>query len=78
MEKVIRRAKKDPSPQVMWPLIQQQMEPLRMQISDGLNKNILRLTEQKRPANEQLKEAENFIYERYPLTTNHKIKKLDF
>ena len=39
----------------MWTLMQQQMEQLRGQISDGLNKNISLLTEQQRAINEQLR-----------------------
>jgi len=39
----------------MWALMQQQMEQLRGQISDGLNKNISLLTEQQRAVNEQLR-----------------------
>jgi len=39
----------------MWALMQQQMEQLRGQISDGLNKNISLLTEQQRAINEQLR-----------------------
>jgi len=39
----------------MWALIQQQMEQLRGQISEGLNQNISLLTEQQRVVNEQLR-----------------------
>ena len=39
----------------MWALMQQQMEQLRGEISDGLNKNISLLTEQQRAINEQLR-----------------------
>jgi DNA recombination protein RmuC len=39
----------------MWALMQQQMEQLRGEISDGLNKNISLLTEQQRAVNEQLR-----------------------
>jgi DNA recombination protein RmuC len=42
------------SSQPMWALMQQQMEQLRGQMSDGLNKNISLLTEQLRAINEQV------------------------
>ena len=44
----------DQSFQTMWNLMQQQMEQLRGQMSDGLNKNISVLTEQLRAINEQV------------------------
>ena len=42
------------SSQPMWALMQQQMEQLRGQMGDGLNKNISLLTEQLRAINEQV------------------------
>ncbi len=39
----------------MWALMQQQMEQLRGEISEGLNQNIFLLTEQQRAINEQLR-----------------------
>jgi len=53
--KALEEAKKDQSSQSMWGLMQQQMEQLRGQMSDGLNKNIALLTEQQRAINEQLR-----------------------
>jgi len=53
--KVFEEIKADQSSQPMWPLMQQQMEQLRLQMSDGLNKNISLLTEQQRAVNEQLR-----------------------
>jgi len=47
--------KTDQSSQPMWVLMQQQIEQLRLQMSDGLNKNISQLTEQQRAINEQLR-----------------------
>ena len=44
----------DSSSQPMWALMQQQMEQLRGQMGDGLNKNISLLTEQLRAINEQV------------------------
>jgi len=53
-KRVFEKIKADPS-QPMWTLMQQQMEQLRGQMSDGLNKNISLLTEQQRAVNEQLR-----------------------
>ena len=53
--KFFEEIKADQSSQPMWPLMQQQMEQLRGQMSDGLNKNISLLTEQQRAVNEQLR-----------------------
>jgi len=44
----------DSSSQPMWAMMQQQMEQLRGQMGDGLNKNISLLTEQLRAINEQV------------------------
>lgn len=53
-KRVLEELKKDQSSQPMWTLIQQQMDQLRGQMSDGLNKNISLLTEQLRVINEQV------------------------
>ncbi len=53
--KTLEEAKKDQSSQSMWALMQQQVEQLRGQVSDGLNKNISVLMEQQRAINEQLR-----------------------
>ena len=45
----------DQSFQAMWLSMQNQIEQLRVQMGDGLNKNILLLTEQQRGVNEQLR-----------------------
>jgi DNA recombination protein RmuC len=50
----LEEIKTDSSSQPMWGLIQQQMEQLRGQMGDGLNKNISLLTEQLRAINEQV------------------------
>lgn len=52
--KSFEEAKKELSSQPMWSLMQQQVEQLRGQMSDGLNKNISLLTEQLRVINEQV------------------------
>ena len=52
--KVIDEAKTEPASQAMWVLMQQQMDQLRGQMSEGLTKNISLLTEQLRAINEQV------------------------
>jgi DNA recombination protein RmuC len=52
--KVVEQFKADQSSQPIWGLMQQQMEQLRGQMGDGLNKNIALLTEQLRLINEQV------------------------
>ncbi len=53
-KKRVEEIKTDSSSQPMWGLMQQQMEQLRGQMGDGLNKNISLLTEQLRTINEQV------------------------
>jgi DNA recombination protein RmuC len=53
--KALEEVRKDPSSQTMWLSMQQQIEQMRSQMSDGLNKNISLLTEQQRAINEQLR-----------------------
>jgi DNA recombination protein RmuC len=50
----LEEIKRDSSSQPIWALMQQQMEQLRGQMGDGLNKNISLLTEQLRAINEQV------------------------
>ena len=52
--KRLEEIKADSLSQPMWTLMQQQMEQLRGQMGDGLNKNIALLTEQFRVINEQV------------------------
>ncbi|MGZ3534762.1 MAG: DNA recombination protein RmuC [Thermodesulfobacteriota bacterium] len=52
--KSLEEIKADSSSQPMWTLMQQQMEQLRGQMGDGLNRNISLLTEQLRTINEQV------------------------
>jgi DNA recombination protein RmuC len=49
------------SSQPMWTLMQQQMEQLRGQMGDGLNKNISLLTEQLRAINEQVNQQLHLV-----------------
>jgi DNA recombination protein RmuC len=53
-KKMAEGAKLEASSQGIWALMQQQMDQLRGQMSDGLNKNISLLTEQLRVINEQV------------------------
>src|SRR3972149_5232236 len=53
-KRVLEEVKKEQASQPMWSLMQQQVEQLRGQMSDGLNKNISLLTEQLRVINEQV------------------------
>jgi DNA recombination protein RmuC len=50
----LEEIKGDSSSQPMWGLMQQQLEQLRGQMGDGLNKNVSLLTEQLRVINEQV------------------------
>jgi DNA anti-recombination protein RmuC len=52
--KIYEEIRREPSSQPMWVLMQQQMEQLRSQVSDGHNRNISLLTEQMRVINEQV------------------------
>ncbi|MGZ3493469.1 MAG: DNA recombination protein RmuC [Thermodesulfobacteriota bacterium] len=52
--KRLEEIRADSSSQPMWTLMQQQMEQLRGQMGDGLNRNISLLTEQLRTINEQV------------------------
>ena len=54
-KRFVNEVKTDPSSQAMWLAMQNQIEQLRVQMSDGLNKNIFLLTEQQRGVNEQLR-----------------------
>jgi DNA recombination protein RmuC len=52
--KAVEEARSDPGSQAMWILMQQQMDQLRGQMSEGLTRNISLLTEQLRAINEQV------------------------
>src|SRR4030067_570244 len=54
-KKFVEEVKADQSSQAMWLAMQNQIEQVRVQMGDGLNKNILLLTEQQRAVNEQLR-----------------------
>ena len=54
-KRFVEEARTGQSSQGMWLSMQNQIEQLRVQVNDGLNKNILLLTEQQRGVNEQLR-----------------------
>lgn len=54
-KRFIEEVKTDQSSHAMWLAMQNQIEQLRVQMGDGLNKNIMLLTEQQRAVNEQLR-----------------------
>src|SRR5512137_2745605 len=54
-KRLIEEVKTDQSSQAMWLSMQNQIEQVRVQMGDGLNKNISLLTEQQRAVNEQLR-----------------------
>ena len=54
-KRFIEEVKTDQSSHAMWLSMQNQIEQLRVQMGDGLNKNIMLLTEQQRAVNEQLR-----------------------
>jgi len=54
-KRFIEEVKPDQSSQAMWLSMQNQIEQLRVQMGDGLSKNISLLTEQQRAVNEQLR-----------------------
>ncbi|MFB3884987.1 MAG: DNA recombination protein RmuC [Thermodesulfobacteriota bacterium] len=54
-KRLVEEVKTDQSSHAMWLSMQNQIEQLRVQMSDGLSKNIFLLTEQQRGVNEQLR-----------------------
>ena len=54
-KQLVEEVKAGQSSQALWLAMQNQIEQVRVQMSDGLNKNILLLTEQQRGVNEQLR-----------------------
>jgi DNA recombination protein RmuC len=76
-KKFLEEVKKDPSSQPMWTLIQQQMEQLRGQMSEGLNRNILQLTEQQRAINEQLRGITAQVNQQLQTSSGEISKRLD-
>jgi DNA recombination protein RmuC len=54
-KELVEEVKANESSQTLWLAMQNQIEQVRVQMGDGLNKNILLLTEQQRGVNEQLR-----------------------
>jgi DNA recombination protein RmuC len=75
--KTLEEAKKDQSSQSMWALMQQQVEQLRGQMSDGLNKNISVLMEQQRAINEQLRGITDQVNRQLQNSSGEISKRLD-
>ena len=75
--RALEEVKKDPSSQSMWGLMQQQVEQLRGQMSDGLNKNISLLMEQQRGINEQLRGITDQVNRQLQNSSGEISKRLD-
>ncbi len=75
--KTLEEAKRDQSSQSMWALMQQQVEQLRGQMSDGLNKNISVLMEQQRAINEQLRGITDQVNRQLQNSSGEISKRLD-
>jgi len=69
--------KTDSSSQPMWALMQQQMEQLRGQMGDGLNKNISLLTEQLRTINEQVNQQLQLVNQQLQSSSGQIGQRLD-
>ncbi len=61
----------------LWTLVQQQMEHLRTQVSDGLSKNVLLLTEQMRVINEQVHQQLSLVNQQLQNTSGQIGQRLD-
>jgi len=76
-KKRIEEMKTDSSSQPMWALMQQQMEQLRGQMGDGLNKNISLLTEQLRAINEQVNQQLRLVNQQLQRSSGQIGQRLD-
>jgi len=75
--KRIEEIKKDSSSQAMWGLMQQQIEQLRGQMGDGMNKNISLLTEQLRTINEQVNQQLQLVNQQLQSSSGQIGQRLD-
>jgi len=73
----LEEIKTDSSSQPMWALMQQQMEQLRGQMGDGLNKNISLLTEQLRTINEQVNQQLQLVNQQLQSSSGQIGQRLD-
>jgi DNA recombination protein RmuC len=69
--------KADSSSQPLWALMQQQLEQLRGQVGDGLNKNISLLTEQLRVINEQVNQQLQLVNQQLQSSSGQIGQRLD-
>jgi DNA recombination protein RmuC len=74
---VLDEVKKDQSSQPMWSLMQQQVEQLRGQMNDGLNKNISILNDQLRGVNETLDRLRQSVSQQLQNSSGDINKRLD-
>jgi len=75
--KRLEEIKTDLSSPVMWSLMQQQMEKLREQMSDGLAKNISQLTQQQDSINNQLRGITDQVNRQLQSSSGEISKRLD-
>jgi len=75
--KILEELKADQSSPMMWTMMQQQMEQLRGQMSDGLNKNISLLTEQLRAINEQVNQQLQMVNQQLQNSSGQISQRLD-
>jgi DNA recombination protein RmuC len=75
--KRLEALKADSSSQPIWSLMQQQMEQLRGQMGDGLNKNISLLTEQLRTINEQVNQQLQLVNQQLQSSSGQIGQRLD-
>ncbi len=76
-KKRLDEIKADTTSQPMWGLMQQQMEQLRGQMGDGLNKNISLLTEQLRTINEQVNQQLQLVNQQLQSSSGQIGQRLD-
>ncbi len=76
-KKRFEEIKTDSSSQPMWNLMQQQMDQLRGQMGDGLNKNISLLTEQLRTINEQVNQQLQLVNQQLQSSSGQIGQRLD-
>jgi DNA recombination protein RmuC len=75
--RVLDEVKKDQSSQPVWSLMQQQVEQLRGQMNDGLNKNISILNDQLRGVNETLDRLRQSVSQQLQNSSGDINKRLD-
>ena len=76
-KRLLEQAKADQSSQPMWTLMQQQMEQLRGQMSDGLARNISQITQQQDGINAQLRGITEQVNRQLQASSGEISKRLD-